>query len=45
MKTKHSKFAKSCSGFTSVSLQADKMDVRMIDHRGRQVYATSVARV
>jgi tartrate-resistant acid phosphatase type 5 len=43
--TKHSKFAKSCSGFTTVSLQADKMDVRMIDNRGRQVYATSVARV
>ena len=43
--TKHSKFAKSCSGFTTVSLQADKMDVRMIDNHGRQVYATSVARV
>ena len=42
--TRHSKFAKSCSGFTAVSLQADKMDVRMIDNRGRQVYATSVAR-
>lgn len=43
--TFHSKFAKSCSGFTSVSLQPDKMDVRMIDNLGRQVYATSVARV
>ncbi len=42
--TKHSKFAKSCSGFTTVSLQPDKMDVRMIDNHGNQVYATSVAR-
>lgn len=42
--TKHSKFAKSCSGFTAVSLQPDKMNVSMIDIRGRQVYATSVAR-
>ncbi len=43
--SKHSKFAKSCSGFTTVSLQADKMDVRMIDNHGKQVYATIVARV
>jgi len=43
--TFHSKFAKSCSGFTTISLQAGKMDVRMIDNRGRQVYATTVARV
>jgi tartrate-resistant acid phosphatase type 5 len=43
--TIHSKFARSCSGFTSVSLQADQMDVSMIDNRGRQVYATTVARV
>ena len=42
--TRRSKFAKSCSGFTAVSLQADKMDVRMIDNHGRQVYATTVAR-
>jgi tartrate-resistant acid phosphatase type 5 len=42
--TKRSKFAKSCSGFTSVSLQAEKMDVRMIDNHGKQVYATTVAR-
>jgi len=42
--TKRSKFAKSCSGFTSVSLQADKMDVRMIDNHGTLVYATSVSR-
>jgi tartrate-resistant acid phosphatase type 5 len=42
--TRRSKFAKSCSGFTTVSLQADKMDVRMIDKHGNQVYATLVAR-
>jgi tartrate-resistant acid phosphatase type 5 len=42
--TKRSKFAKSCSGFTTVSLRADKMDVRMIDNHGTQVYATTVAR-
>jgi acid phosphatase len=43
--TKHSKFAKSCSGFTTVSLSANKMDVRMIDNHGTQVYATTVARI
>jgi tartrate-resistant acid phosphatase type 5 len=42
--TKRSKFAKSCSGFTTVSLQAEKMDVRMIDIQGTPVYATSVSR-
>ena len=42
--TRHSKFAKSCSGFTTVSLQEDKMDLRMIDNKGRQVYGTTVAR-
>jgi acid phosphatase len=42
--TKRSKFAKSCSGFTTVSMQPDKMAVRMIDNRGNQVYATTVAR-
>jgi acid phosphatase len=42
--TKRSKFAKSCSGFTTVSLQSHKMDVRMIDSHGNQVYATTVTR-
>jgi acid phosphatase len=42
--TKRSKFAKSCSGFTTISLQPDKMDVRMIDNQGKQVYATTVVR-
>jgi tartrate-resistant acid phosphatase type 5 len=43
--TKHSKFAKSCSGFTAVSLQADKMDVRMIDNHGTPLYTTTIPRV
>lgn len=42
--TKRSKFAKSCSGFTTVTLRADRMDVRMIDNHGRQVYGTTVMR-
>ena len=42
--TKRSKFAKSCSGFTTVSLRADKMDVCMINYQGKLVYATTVAR-
>jgi acid phosphatase len=43
--TKHSKFAKSCSGFTTVSLQADKMDVRMIENTGTLLYTVTVPRV
>jgi acid phosphatase len=43
--TKHTKFAKGCSGFTAVALQADRMDVRMIDDMGKVLYATSVPRV
>jgi acid phosphatase len=43
--TKRSKFAKSCSGFTAVSLGPDSMDVRMINNHGKQVYAATVARV
>ncbi len=42
--TKRSKFARSCSGFTAVALQPDKMAVRMIDNHGTLVYATSLAR-
>ena len=41
----HTKFAKSCPGFTTVNLQAGQMDVRMIDNHGTQVYATTVPRV
>jgi len=43
--TKRSKFAESCSGFTALSLQADKMDVRMIDNTGALRYTTTVPRV
>jgi tartrate-resistant acid phosphatase type 5 len=43
--TKHTKFAKSCSGFTNVSLQADKMDVRMIDNTGTLLYTATIPRV
>ena len=42
--TKRSKFAKSCSGFTAVSLQADTLVVRMIDKNGLCVYSAPVAR-
>jgi acid phosphatase len=43
--TKRSRFAKSCSGFMAVSLQPDKMGVRMIDNHGTPVYAATVPRV
>ncbi|HXE41616.1 MAG TPA: metallophosphoesterase, partial [Candidatus Baltobacteraceae bacterium] len=42
--TEHTKFAIGCSGFTTVSLQAEKMDIRMIDNFGKQVYATAIPR-
>jgi tartrate-resistant acid phosphatase type 5 len=38
------KFAKGCSGFMAAALQADKMDVRMIDDKGKLLYATTVPR-
>jgi acid phosphatase len=40
--TPHTKFAKSCSGFTAVALSAGKLDVRMIDDHGQLLYTTSV---
>jgi tartrate-resistant acid phosphatase type 5 len=43
-KTSHTKFAAASSGFTAVSLQADKMAVRMIDNDGKLLYATTVSR-
>jgi len=43
-KTPHTKFALGCSGFMAVALQADKMNVRMINDRGELLYATSIAR-
>lgn len=36
--TPHTKFAKSQSGFTSVTLQPDRMLVRMIDNHGQVLY-------
>jgi acid phosphatase len=42
---KHTKFARGCSGFTTVSLHADQMNVQMIDNHGTLVYATTVPRV
>jgi acid phosphatase len=42
--TSHSKFAKACSGFTTVALGPDKMDVRMIDNNGKVLYTTSIIR-
>lgn len=43
--TPHTHFAKSCSGFTAVAVQADRMAVRMIDDHGKLVYTTTVPRV
>lgn len=43
-RTKYTRFAKACSGFTTVSLQADNMKVRLIDYRGRLLYTTSIPR-
>jgi acid phosphatase len=43
--TAHTKFAKSCSGFTAVQLQSGRMDVRMIDDRGRLLYTTGVPQI
>jgi hypothetical protein len=32
--TEHTRFARFCSGFTTVNLQAEQMNVRMIDDKG-----------
>jgi tartrate-resistant acid phosphatase type 5 len=42
--TKYTKFAEARSGFTAVALQADKMDLQMIDDAGKVLYTTSVPR-
>ena len=39
------KFAKGCSGFTTVNLQADQMIVKMIDSNGTLLYTATVPRV
>lgn len=36
------KFARGCSGFAAVSLQADKMDVQLVDDKGNALYAFAV---
>lgn len=43
-RTPHTKFADGCSGFMSVAMQADKMDVRMIDDKGNLLYTAAVPR-
>lgn len=43
--TRFTKFAEARSGFTAVALQADRMDLRMIDDKGRLLYTTTVPRV
>jgi acid phosphatase len=43
--TKHSQFAKACSGFTAVSLLAGNLNVRMIDNHGKLLYTADVPRV
>ncbi len=43
-KTRHTRWAKACSGFTTVQLLGDQMNVRMIDNRGAMIYATTVSR-
>jgi tartrate-resistant acid phosphatase type 5 len=43
-KTRHTQWAQACSGFTTVQLLSRQMEVRMIDKRGRLLYATTVSR-
>lgn len=43
-KTRYTKFAKACSGFTTVSLQPDTMNVRLIDYRGTILYTARIPR-
>ncbi len=42
--TPHTKFAKSRSGFTTVCLGPENMDIGMIDYQGNTLYSTSVSR-
>jgi acid phosphatase len=42
--TRYTKFALTTPGFTAVSLAADTMDVRLIDHRGALLYSVTVPR-
>jgi acid phosphatase len=42
--TPHTKFALGCSGFIAAALQADQLNLRMIDDQGKLLYTTSVPR-
>jgi len=44
LKTRHTQWAKACSGFTTVQLLSEQMEVRMVDNRGQVLYATTVPR-
>jgi tartrate-resistant acid phosphatase type 5 len=44
-RTAHTKFSQSRSGFTTVTLSADKMEIRMIDKQGTLLYTTTVPRI
>jgi len=41
----HTKFAKACSGYTTVNLQPEQMIVKMIDSTGTLLYTTAIPRV
>ncbi|HVU27344.1 MAG TPA: tartrate-resistant acid phosphatase type 5 family protein [Verrucomicrobiae bacterium] len=43
-KIAQTKFSLGCSGFIAASLSADALDVRMIDDKGKVIYATSAPR-
>ena len=45
LKTKRTRFARACSGFTAVSLQADHLNVRMIDNHGALLYTADIPRL
>lgn len=42
--TPHTKFALGCSGFIAAALQADQLNIRMIDDQGKLLYTTNVPR-
>jgi acid phosphatase len=43
-KTPRTKFAKACSGFTTVNMQSREMRVRMIDNNGTLLYVAAIPR-
>ena len=44
MKTVHTKFADACSGFMTVSLDAARLNVCLIDSTGKALYTTNILR-